>query len=220
VLEAYTKMRLYDYSQLPVMHSEHRGLKAAVTWKSIAEAVLTYSEPTLTHASVAHTPVSFAEDLLKVVPRIAEHDFVFVNNDHNETTGIVTASDVNKLFAERTGVFLLIGEVDQRLRDALRRAFTEDEILEACNRTRPTPLKLVQKLDMGDYHQLLSATGMWEKMGWKLDRPTFTRTLDDIRELRNDVMHFNPDPIDPARSATLRGLVDILRNCKVKDAAL
>jgi hypothetical protein len=45
---------------------------------------------------------------------------------------------------------------------------------------------------------------IWGRLGLKMDRATFTRPLDEIRDIRNDVMHFHPDGISDGDEETLR----------------
>jgi hypothetical protein len=37
-----------------------------------------------------------------------------------------------------------------------------------------------------------------EELGWPLDRKLFIAHLDELRKMRNKVMHFNPDPVKPS----------------------
>lgn len=209
--EAQTRMIVNDHSQLAVMSGE-RSLKGAVTWQSIAEALMRSPKASLSDAIVPAHPVSYSDDLLRLVPTIVERNFVFVRDASNRVTGIVTTADLSDLFAERTRPFLLIGEIDQRLRDLLRRHFTMDELRTVCQRSeRPRPLRKYDELNMGDYEQVFSSPSHFEKLQWPLDRRTIAARLADVRETRNDVMHFNPDPIDPVRLNGLNGFVELLR---------
>jgi hypothetical protein len=48
-------------------------------------------------------------------------------------------------------------------------------------------------------------------LGWPLDRSQFVKRLDEIRQVRNNVMHFNPDPPKPADVAKLRNFLRLIR---------
>jgi hypothetical protein len=52
----------------------------------------------------------------------------------------------------------------------------------------------------------------WKKLGWPLDRATFIKRLDDLRLIRNNVMHFNPEPLDPQAVVKLRHMLKLLRD--------
>lgn len=209
---AYTRMQINDYSQLPVMTGE-RSLKGAVTWRSIAEALLRNRDATLADAVVRVETVRYDEDLLGLVPDIVEHEFVLVTDETGRVTGIVTTADVSELFAERALTFLQLGEIDQRLRDLIEANLSIDEIQLICDKgDGSTPIADFDEMSMGDYEQVLSNPEYWERIGWPLDRVEFHHLLNEVRGVRNDVMHFNPDPIEDDRLSRVQGLVELLRN--------
>lgn len=208
--QAQTLMLLNDYSQLAVMSGE-RSLRGAVTWQSIAEALMQRPDASVADAMVPVQPVRYDDDLLRLVPAIVERNFVFVQDETGLVTGIVTTANLSELFAERSQPFLLIGEIDQRLRDLLRRHFSLDEIRGVCGRDGQRPLSSFDDLTVGDYEQVLGSPTCWAKLEWPLDRRTVLARLTEVRETRNDVMHFNPDPIDSDRLQALVGLVELLR---------
>jgi hypothetical protein len=57
----------------------------------------------------------------------------------------------------------------------------------------------------------LENPGSWAKLGWPLDRVAFVKRLDELRGVRNDVMHFNPDPVPPDSVEKLRNILSMLR---------
>jgi hypothetical protein len=48
-------------------------------------------------------------------------------------------------------------------------------------------------------------------MGWDLDQKSFVARLAEIRRIRNDVMHFNPDPVPANTVDRLRSINEVLR---------
>lgn len=211
LLLAYTRMQINDYSQLPVMNGE-RHVEGAVTWRSITEALLKNPAATLADAIAAVEVVQYDEDLLDLVDEIVEHEFVLVGDRSKRITGLVTTADVSLLFADRALTFLQIGEIDQRLRDIVASRFTIEEVKAVCERPDgPVSAVDFDDLSMGDYEQVLANPDLWQRLGWPLDRKEFHLLLRDVREVRNDVMHFNPDPIEPERLSRVAGLVELLR---------
>ena len=67
-------------------------------------------------------------------------------------------------------------------------------------------------LTFGDYLRLLEKPERWCQLGLLIDRVTFTKHLDAVREIRNDVMHFDPDGLEPEHEATLKDLARFFRN--------
>ena len=51
----------------------------------------------------------------------------------------------------------------------------------------------------------------WEKTGLRLDRVRFCGLLEDVRQIRNNVMHFDPDGIAEADLDKLRRLTSMFQ---------
>jgi hypothetical protein len=66
-------------------------------------------------------------------------------------------------------------------------------------------------MTVGQYKAVLGNPDCWQQLGWPLDQAQFVKRLDEIRRVRNNVMHFNPDPPKPADVAKLRIFLDVIR---------
>lgn len=66
-------------------------------------------------------------------------------------------------------------------------------------------------LEMGDYQSILGNPDRWKQLGWPLHRATFIERLNELRLTRNDVMHFNPEPLPPNTVEKLRNMLKVLR---------
>lgn len=51
-------------------------------------------------------------------------------------------------------------------------------------------------LTFGGHCRLLENRDNWEQLTLNVDRKVFVKCLHSVREIRNDVMHFNPDGLD------------------------
>ena len=51
----------------------------------------------------------------------------------------------------------------------------------------------------------------WKKINIQIDRATFCKALDQVRRIRNDVMHFDPDGIPPADLERLRDFAGFMQ---------
>jgi hypothetical protein len=69
----------------------------------------------------------------------------------------------------------------------------------------------VSDLGFGEYLRLLTDPKMWSKLGLKIDQKTFTHYLEEVRKIRNEVMHFDPEGIGPEDMKSLRSMVAFLR---------
>jgi CBS domain-containing protein len=204
--EAITKMLLNDFSQLAVL-SGPRNLRGAVTWRSIAHARHQKADASLADA-VDHRVevVDYDRDLFEVLPTLQQREFVFVRNESKEIAGIVTTADVAHRYGEMATPFFQLGELDQTIRWILGRAFDIQSVARQCGRT----ITSFDQLSMGDYQRVLENKEMWESLGWPLDRPSFIARLEQIRQIRNKVMHFHPDPMPDDAVDKLRRFNDLL----------
>jgi superfamily II DNA or RNA helicase len=208
--QAITTMLLHDYSQLAVM-SGQRNLSGAVTWKSIAKARHQKRDAPLSAAVIPAMEVSYAEDLIDALPKITAHDFVFVRGPHNSISGIVTASDVVQTYGMMTSPFFIIGEIDQILRWILEDAIDIERVQVLCDADGSRQIDGFSRLTMGDYQRVLENPEAWAALGWPLDRKVFSQWLKRICEMRNNIMHFNGDPLPDDVVTMLKNFLALLR---------
>ncbi len=124
---------------------------------------------------------------------------------------VVTTVDVVHAYGELATPFLLIGETDRSLRHLISHTFALDHVISLCDAEDVRGIRSFEDLSMGDYQRVLENPDMWATLSWPLDRGIFIKRLDETREIRNDVMHFNPDPLPPETSDKLRNLLKLLR---------
>lgn len=204
-------MMLNGYSQLAVLSGTHT-LRGAVTWQSIAYA--RHASPTASFADalIPAREARYDQDLVEVLPDLETWDFVFVRDEKNAVAGIVTTADVVGKYRELSTPFILIGELDQVLRQLISLTFTLEEVTSLCDTDGSRSVKSFDELEMGDYQRVLENPDRWAKLGWPLDRTTFIRRLDELRLIRNNVMHFNPEPLPANTVDRLRYILKLLRN--------
>ncbi len=207
---ATTKMQLHDYSQLPVMTNE-RAVKGMISWKSIG-AKLSREEPCeyvrqcMDQAEV----IPIGTPLFDAIGTIAVREYVLVQDTNKVITGIVTASDLSTQFMDLAGPFLLLGEIEGHLRQLIHGKFTVEQ-MQLASTEGGRPVEGTADLTLGGYHQLLSNRENWEKLKLNIDRAEFTKQLDAVRNVRNDVMHFDPDGLSTEDTRTLQNFARFLR---------
>jgi hypothetical protein len=86
--------------------------------------------------------------------------------------------------------------------------FTKDE-LEFASDPADTERTItnVADLTMGEYIRLLENPENWIKLKLRIDRSVFIEELKAVGRIRNDIMHFDPDPLGPNDLARLRQFV-------------
>ena len=209
---ATTLMHLYDYSQLPVI-ANSRDVEGVISWKSIAIQLALGQQFKVVKDCIAPAVVVGINDpILDAIRDILEHGYVLVRGDDRAITGIVTESDIAHQFMQLGGPFLAIGEIEGYLRRLVHRKFLDVELEKVC-------LDLDSHLGGGgsatltlrDYCRLLQDPDHWSRLKLSIDRVTFIEHLDAVRTIRNEVMHFNPDGLDPEEEAKLHTVVTLFR---------
>jgi predicted transcriptional regulator len=197
LVEAVTKMLTNNVSQLPVMTSD-RDVKGMISWSSIGSRLaMDNKADTVRHYMEPHYEVSSEVSIFSAIGFIANHDYVLVRDSERKISGIVTASDLSLEFHQLGEPFLLIGEIENHIRLMVANKFSAPELKSACDPSdSEREINDVSDLTFGEYVRLLEDPRHWERLALPLDRKTFIDRLKIIRDIRNDVMHFNPDPLD------------------------
>ena len=209
LLEATTKMRMEDFSQLPVMHAGGRDVYGVVSWKSIGEARGGGTTPTtVAECMVDAHIIDIDTPLADATQMIYDRECVLVRGKDRKITGIVTAADLAGQFSQLARPFLLIGEIEHQLRNLVLGRFTAEELGEASGREGAMG---PDDLTYGGYIRLLQPREAWERLGLEVDRVLFLKRLESVRAIRNDVMHFTPDPLDELERKQLVAMARFLR---------
>lgn len=203
--EAVTMMLANGFSQLPVMSGE-RVVKGLVSWKSIGTRLaLGISTSTVRDCMDRCHEISADVSIFQAIRLVVDHDCVVIRDSKNSISGIVTTSDLSEQFGQLGEPFLLLGEIENHLRSLIDGKFTLPE-LESIRDPGDSARSIsdVSDLTFGEYLRLIENEDRWSKLGLKIARKTFIKNLDDIRQIRNDIMHFDPDGIAPADLSRLR----------------
>ncbi|MFJ1952714.1 CBS domain-containing protein [Streptomyces microflavus] len=209
--EAFTKMQLNGYSQLPVLNGT-RNLQGAVTWESIAQARYQDSQAPFSQAIVKAHDVSYADHLIDVLPYLEQHGFLLVRDQTKQIAGIITIADVAAEYGATARPFLLIGDLDRQLRRVISEGLDLQEVITPCDPDKLRNITSFSQMSYGDYQQVLSNQQQWDRLGWPLDRKAFVTRLDELREVRNELMHFNDkDKAGDDAIPKLRNMIELLR---------
>jgi CBS domain protein len=224
--EATYLMHTRNYSQVPVLEDQYT-VTGVVTWRSVAKMYGTGAEPVLANAIVEDPPVAHAhDDFFSLLPLVCDHGYVLVRSHNGRVDGIVTAADITQRFDATAWPFFVVGEIEFRLRKCLGTRIGEDAI-RAVQQYEKTGK--IADLMFGDYVKLLdgdqrnrhghrkealcaAADQNWQVLGWTgVNRVQFVHQLDRVRHIRNQIAHFDPEPLSPQRSEELRQFVGLLR---------
>ena len=200
----------HDFSQLPVMHGE-REVKGVITWKSISSRLLAPIGSQLT----ADNPVrDYCEDakiveanqpLFEVIQLIVDAGYVLIRHGDRKIKGPVTISDLSLHLFALTEPFLRLREIELHVRTLIGNRVNSDDLSVLAE--APIPSRRPQgiaDLNFGDYVRLLQNPAIWDKVQLQIDKSELTKLLDEVRVIRNDVMHFDPDPMTDDELGTLK----------------
>jgi CBS domain-containing protein len=214
--EAVTHMLTNDFSQLPVMTSE-RDVKGIITWASIGSRLAMGKNCSVARELMEqHHEIRSDASLISAISIIAEQQYVLVRGHDQKITGIVTASDLSLQFQQLAEPFLLLGEIENHVRQVISQLFTPTELKTAKD---PTDTKRevtsVADLTYGEYKRLLENPERWDKLNITVDRKTCMEKFENVRRIRNDVMHFDPDGIPEKDLQSIREFARFLQRLQI-----
>ena len=210
---ATTLMLLHDYSQLPVMTTKHT-VKGVISWQSIgARLALGRECKSVRNCMGSVNEIESTAPMFEAVGMISEHGYVLVRGQTREITGIVTASDVANQFEQLARPFLLVGEIEEYLRQLVHGKYTIEELRKASlSYEGRQPVSGSADLTLGDFRRLLENPECWCRLELRVDRVGFIQHLDSVIGIRNDVMHFAPDGLTDEDTWKLVCLAGFFRN--------
>ena len=119
----------------------------------------------------------------------------------------MTTADISDQFRVMSEPFLLLGEIENHIRRIVANKYPI-EVLQGARdpADQSRPINAVSDLTFGEYIRLLENPDNWTLLAIPLDRGRFVEQLARVREIRNDVMHFDPDAEVEDDLKLLRGL--------------
>ena len=210
VEEATTLMMIHRYSQLPVTQ-DMRRIDGMISWRSMGRVrargdACAFVRDCLEPVRIIDQDAPFFE----AVDTITEKEVVLVRGQDRTITGIVTTSDLSREYHQKTAPFLLLGEVEDRIRLLIDQNLAA-EVKKMENRGDDSrDIEHASDLTFGEYVRLLESRDNWKKLHLEIDRKLFVGLLNDVREVRNDVMHFRPDSSEPENLGKVRMLHSLL----------
>ncbi|MFC7329199.1 CBS domain-containing protein [Marinactinospora rubrisoli] len=210
ISKAMTIMLARNFSQLAVI-AEDGTYHGAVSWESIGRARIADPSAQLAQATVAAPLVEYDELLLNQIEPIYTKGFVFVRSpDKSGVTGIVTAADLTRRFGDLARPFVLIEEIERRLRHRVNEVIPLP-VIQSYARRKKEHVRSADSLTLGNYRFLLGDAANWALMCWNLDHDLFLELLGAVISIRNETMHFSSDPMPPEDLEKLESFLTLLR---------
>ena len=209
IVAATTEMLYRNFDQMPVMTGP-RDVKGIITWKSIGR--VRASGKSVERVSDCMEPaheIALHESMFEAVRLIQRFRCVLVKDRSQQVCGIVTGYDITRTFNDLAEPFLLIGEIENLTRNLIAANFELKDI-QTVQRGGDKPILSVFDMTFGQYLFLLQPDDNWRKMPLEIDKAFFINKLDEVRQARNDVMHFEPEGVEPDKLKVLREFANFL----------
>lgn len=208
--DAQAIMMRDNFSQLAVMTGP-KELRGAVSWETIARAHVRAGQVSLADAiDLLPKVVQADEELFSQLTTIYDAGYVFVRAGNDCVCGIVTTADLSNQFRLLTEPFFQLGEIERRLRRCIAHAFTLNDLQRVANPRKP--ISSVDELMFGQYVRLLNDDFRWNSLNWQISREIFVHELDEVRKIRNRVMHFSARPLNGEQQRRLRAFLSWMRH--------
>ena len=121
-----------------------------------------------------------------------------------KVVGIVTTTDLSVQLRDLTDAFLLMGNIERQIRRLMGNRFELDVLRSFVPRDSSRVVQGVEDLSFGEYLRLLQVPEHWSKLGLKVDSTVVLKRLEQVRTIRNAVMHFRADSINGIDLDSLR----------------
>lgn len=205
--KAITLMMENDYSQLPVMNSATaRDVDGIISWHSIGwKTSLGHNgDKVKDFLTKEFTTITNDKPLLDAVEIIKARRVVLIRKEDRSISGLVTIADIVEEFHKLAEPFFIVGEIEASLREIIGDKFTPEELKEVKYGDDDREVLSVSNLSFNEYIQLIRKGDNWSRLNLPLDKSVFTERLEKVRDIRNDIMHFNADDIDDEQKEILR----------------
>ncbi|WP_114752021.1 CBS domain-containing protein [Pleomorphovibrio marinus] len=212
--KAMTIMMENDYSQLPVMNSQSaKQVDGMISWHSIGwKKALGKNQKTVSDfMNKGCTIINDTCPLLDAVEIVQKNEVVLIRDKSQSICGLVTITDIAEKFYALAEPFFIIGQIEAAIREILDDKFSVEELQKVKYGEDNREIQTISDLTFSEYIQLMRQDENWQKLKLPLDKDELTKRLDNIRLIRNDVMHFNTDNIDDEQKYMLRKTALFLR---------
>jgi predicted transcriptional regulator len=205
--KAMTIMMENDFSQLPVMNApKSTEVDGMISWHSIGWKNAIKKDKRTVGDFMNRNCTIIRDDtpLLEAVEIVKEKEVVLIRQKDKAICGLVTIADIADKFYSLAEPFFIIGQIEASIREIIDNKFTEEELAAIKFGDDKREIKSVSDLTFNEYIELMRKENNWEKLVLPLDKNEFTARLVEIRDIRNDVMHFNADNIEDEQKRVLR----------------
>ena len=156
--------------------------------------------------------------LFDAIKRVIKTGVIFVRDDEKKIKGPVTPSDLNEQFIEQIEPYILLEQIENFIRLILHDKIILEDLLKLLTiEDEEREIQAISDMTFGEYLRVIENSDMWSILKLPFVKSDFINELDEIRNIRNGVMHFHPDAISTDDLKKLRKmskfLMDYIKNC-------
>lgn len=206
LLEAFHLLWQNDFTQLPVMNDE-RTVLGIISWQTIAKGYISKIDSDCVKDFMSDNFIVLDEKtpLFNAIKEVIKIGVVFVKDNEKKIKGPVTPSDLNEQFIELIEPFILLEQIENYIRLIFNSKITIEQINKLIKVDEEKKLiNFVSDMSFGEYIIVLQNSEIWSLLDLPFDKTSFIKNLDDVRNVRNGVMHFSPDRISKKELELLR----------------
>lgn len=235
LLAAISRMTSRKFSQLLVVKQKINGqikksqVLGCVSWNSIGKAIneqgVDLNSPVKNYLELVNSSSKFLfvksdETITDVAKKLMEQEYVVAYDSNDTILGFITAYDIAKLYLDMVMPYTDIQKIEMALRKILSKRLSIDEI-KAASKTEGHDREFddVKKMEFSEYITVVRKK--WDALGIRDDKDEFLSSLEEIRRIRNKIMHFNAEKISSGEQKLLNGFGEKIESiaAKIPDTA-
>lgn len=204
IFRALTQMNDENLGELVVTNGERGSVQGIFSWLSFGKAQLAGKHCETVGDCMNRDFAEIWEDkpFFEAVREVIRNGVVVVKARDNRVCGLVTLRDVADAIAGLSEPFFFLGQIENHLRELVERLrLTADQLqslFAARNVGRVAQDVKVDDFTLGELIGAIQNPGYWAKLGLNYHHTSLLKRLERVRNIRNKVMHFNADRIDPS----------------------
>jgi hypothetical protein len=208
---ATTLMSFEGFSQLAIMQGA-REVRGMITWESIARRSMVAPDPeTVADCRTDAHVIDSDAGLFDALPTIEKYGYVLVRSKERTITGIITASDFAVELGEHSYAFMCLRTIEMLVRKKLHPCLGAADLSDLEEHSKARKESDPAQLTFGENVRLLERDEIWARLRVNIDKSEFVKRLLETRDIRNDIMHFSPDPLGQKQKRNLKQMEDFLR---------
>lgn len=201
VEKATTLMLQNGYSQLPVSSSTlyQNSIVGYISWQTIALNKIHGNSGDKVKDYIDKKVCIIPSDtpILEAMESVHKHGFILVSDQYRKICGMITAVDMSSTYKLLTEKFLLIEQIERQVRLLLDGQYTLAEINALISTEEgQQEVQSIDDLTFGQYVRIIESPDNWAKLNLSFDKDSLHDLLGEVRDIRNDIMHFDPSGIE------------------------